>query len=279
MRPVKSLVVIFGKKQSGKSTLATAIYGYYLTNKGVIPNANFTEDGTMSVEYDKNTKEGIVFDIDTDDNEIKHWYSGVVWPHICHVSFADALKETAINLFGLDRKKIYGSNEDKDSPTHIKWVSIKKFLSEESQKRFTYKSSDRISYRHFLEIFGSDICRALDDECHVRSAWDELNRINPEVGIVPDGRFPNELEFVKKLKRANPKLKVATIFLERDKFNSDAPSEKSLEEIDKSLFDLVIPNNDMTVAEKNNMAIAHLVKYGILGKSGITIDHAVPLSS
>ena len=47
------IILLCGGKQSGKTTSATAIYGYHLTQVGAIPNAQIDDSGRMSVIYDK----------------------------------------------------------------------------------------------------------------------------------------------------------------------------------------------------------------------------------
>jgi hypothetical protein len=71
---MKNLIVLFGTKQSGKTTSATAVYGMHLVNKGILPNVNFDANGRMSVVYDKGTNNGIEFDIDTLDSYVKATY-------------------------------------------------------------------------------------------------------------------------------------------------------------------------------------------------------------
>jgi len=268
---MKDLIVLFGKKQSGKTTSATAIYGYHLTQRGIIPNAEFDEDGVMSVIYNKDKDEGIIFDIDSRDPEMVSFYRQNIWAHVKHVSFADALKESCIKLFSLDPKLVYGTNDDKNSETHLKIENICKLLPPERAAHFLSKGYKNLTIRKLLEIFGTEICRTIDDDCHIRSAHTELIRLNPEIGIIPDGRFSNEFRYFQKIKKARKSgTRVWLIKHARSVHKSDAPSETGMPEIDEKEFDLVIPEG-LNMVNKNNLLVNFLVDNKVLSSTGVQI--------
>lgn len=254
------LILIGGAKQSGKTTAATAIYGYYLTSKGIIPNANFDSNGQMSIVYKKETNEGIIFDIDSRDPVIVDFRERYINKHICHAGFADELKNTCCNLFGLNPQKIFGSNAQKDEPTHIKWADIKKLVKNQAFKDKT----GYLSYREFMEVFGTNIARTIDDECHIRAALNKLISINPEIGIIPDLRFENELAYFEK----NSKFETYKIRLKRNVYKSTAESEMSLDSVSDDRFDLVV-DEDASLFAKNQQIIDFLIKLNVLEKNKI----------
>ena len=192
---MKNLICTYGAAQSGKTTSCTAFYGYYLTSLGIIPNANFDESGKMSVIYNKKTNEGSYFDIDDDSPSMIEFKQKNIWPHIKHVSFADALKESIIKLFGVKRELIYGSNDDKNTLTNIKWDNVWKFLSHDRREKIKGKymvlPCQYLTIRELCQVFGTDICRALDSDCHLKSAVNALAIDKPSIGFCPDGRFDN----------------------------------------------------------------------------------------
>lgn len=263
-----------GKKQSGKTTSTTAIYGYHLTQRGIIPNAEFDEDGRMSVVYDRKKNEGIFFDIDSRDKSMLDFFSKNVWPHVKHTSFADALKNSCIELFSLDPNKIFGTNEDKEQPTHIPLINLLSFLPDSPRKKelllLSKKDNAYATYRQVLEIFGTEVCRTIDDDCHIRSAYTNILKHNPEIGIIPDGRFPNELYFFDKIRsqRQATDPRVWLIKHSRAAYLSNAPSENGLNDIPDSIFDLVIPAN-LDVIEKNNFIINFLIDNKVLSSTGV----------
>lgn len=254
------LILIGGAKQSGKTTAATAIYGYYLTSKGVIPNANFNDKGEMTIVYKKQTNEGILFDIDSRDPVIVDFRKNYIDRHICHVSFAHELKNTCCGLFGLNPENIYGSNDQKNEFTHIKWADIKKVLKTNAFKDKT----GNVTHREFMEVLGTNIARAIDEDCHIRSALNKLISINPEIGIIPDLRFENELAYFEN----NAKFETYKIRLKRNIYKSDAESELSLNNVDDSRFDLVI-DEDTSLFSKNQQIIDFLINMNVLEKNKI----------
>lgn len=272
---MKHKIILFGTKSSGKTTTATAIYGLALTQKGIIPNANFDEYGKMTIIYDQTTQQGVEFNIDTREPHLLDFFRKNVWDYVKHASFADALKESVARIFSIDLNLIYGSEKDKNTETHIKMSDIIQFIPEDRRAHYQDKGHKYATVRKLLEIFGTDICRALDDECHIRSAHTALELANPEIGIIQDGRFENEFYYSQEERDRNAKSGVEPcvhlIKLRRRPYQSSAPSEAGLPTIDESLFDLVVPE-DLTMAEKNNFVIEYLTNKGALSKSGVHIE-------
>lgn len=263
---MKSLIVLFGAKQSGKTTSATAIYGMHLVNQGILPNANFDTEGKMTVVYDKETNKGVEFDIDSSEDHMVGFMKKNVWAHIKHTNFADALKKSCAQLFGIDEKLMWGTNEDKESKTHIQWESLHKLLPQYIDR------TGPMSVREILEVFGTDICREFDINCHIRSAKHALDVVNPTIGVIPDGRFYNEFEYFENLKK-NSKggPKILLIKHKRKPHKSSAKSENGLDGIDDSRFDLVLDNVDLSVNEKNGLLIDFLIEQGVLSEAGVEI--------
>jgi len=260
------IVLLAGSKSSGKTTAATAIYGYHLTQIGSIPNASIDELGRMSIMFNESTKEGIYFDIDDKSPEFLDYKNKHTAQHINHVGFADELKRVACDLFGLDYTKITGTNDQKNEASHIKWEDMLKVLPGNKRKLFKDKKGP-MTNREFLETFGTDICRSIYGDCHVLSAYKKLVELNPDIGLITDCRFENEFEF--KEFQNNPD--VLRIRLLRNPFKSNSESEKGLENIPLDKFDLVVPE-DATLKEKNNMVINFLIKRGILSSGSIRVN-------
>jgi hypothetical protein len=267
---MKNLIVLFGTKCSGKTTSATAIYGYHLTQKGVIPNAEFDDDGKMTVVYDREKNEGVEFDIDSRDEHMLEFYKKNIWGHVKHASFADSLKQSCISLFSLNTKKVFGSNKDKDTETHIEWANLAKLLEPKRAAELIANNGKFVSIRRLLEVFGTEVCRTIDDLCHIKSAHHNLLMYNPEIGIIPDGRFVNEFRYFQKLKK-NRKPSSPNVWLikhARSPMASDAPSETGMPEIKDEEYDLVIPEG-LNMAEKNHTLISFLIEKEVLSSTGV----------
>lgn len=256
---MKNIIVLCGSKQSGKTTAATAIYGYHLVQQGVIPNANFDAAGRMSIVFNQEKKEGIYFDIDSNDPDFLAYKSTYVNSHINHVGFADELKRTASKLFDLDYNKLIGTNDEKNELTHIRWADMNKLLPKKKQKN----SNEFMTNREFLEVFGTDICRTIMNNCHVNAAYKNLQTLNPDIGLITDCRFENEFVFFENIKNA------ILIRLLRNPYNSEVASEVGLKDVSLDRFHLVIPE-DKTLPEKNQMIIDYLIKNNVLDKINIT---------
>lgn len=261
------VIVIAGSKCSGKTTTATAIYGYHLVSVGAIPNAIFDCDGEMRIVYNEEKNEGLVFNIDNTDYEFINWRINYLSKYVSHVSFADELKNTCSRQFGLDISKLRGSNDQKNELTHIKWANVAKLLS--SNRRNELKKAGKLdqlmTHREFMEVLGTEIFREIDPLCHINSAKRKLAAQNCQIGIIPDLRFENELvEF-----ENDPN--IIKIRLLRNVYKSEAKSETGLDNVDNNRFDLVVPP-DLSVPDRNQLVIDFLVRAGVLEKQNVKVE-------
>lgn len=255
-----------GSAQSGKSTTATAIYGYVLTGCGAIPNAQIDQEGRMSIVYDKEKNEGIFFDIDNNDPEFLDFKNRQTAKFINHVGFADQLKRTASQLFGLDYNLLVGSNDQKNELCHIKWSDMNKLLPGNKKRK---NPPEFMTNREFLQTFGTEIARQIDSECHIRSAWNKLKSLSPQIGIIVDCRFSDEFEIIEQ-KAKEENIELVSIRLLRNIHKSDHASETGLDSIDNSRFSLLVPE-DLPIPERNALVINFLVEKNFLSNKNIKV--------
>jgi len=118
------------------------------------------------------------------------------------ISFADWLKDTTCNIFSLDRAELDNIKNNILEPFKISELKITeliinnpeliKFKENLETKTFT-------SYREFLQWFGSDVCRVIDFDWHVKKTI-QIIKNNPNIKYVCDDiRFLNEKESLEKL--------------------------------------------------------------------------------
>lgn len=224
------IIGISGRKQSGKNTIANYLTGYILKNKNMISDFDISSDGLLEIETQDSLKRvgwGI-FDITRKDSEFINYADKELWPYTKVYHFADCLKKLSIDLFDLDPKQVYGTDEDKNTKTPY---------SQNGQEH-------KMTSREFLQYFGTDVMRKIKDTIWVDYTLKQILSEQSEVAIVPDVRFPNEVEAIKK---ANG----IVIRLTRNVYDSDHPCETALdsEKFDWNNFDFIIDNKDATLSK------------------------------
>lgn len=107
-------------------------------------------------------------------------------------AFAEPLKDkVCIDILGLDRSKVYGSNEDKDSLSHLKWDTLPLDIRIKYSKVTRGPRSGFMTYREVMQVVGTDIFRKMLYDL----VWAEApfrRQFNADVVILVDLRFPNE---------------------------------------------------------------------------------------
>jgi hypothetical protein len=157
-------------------------------------------------------------------------------------SFADPLKEDiCMNILGLTYDQCYGSDDDKNTMTKLVW------------------ENERLTARRAMEVIGTDIFRKLYNDVWVEATMMKIRRDSVDLAIIPDCRFPNEVDTILENNGY-------VVRLDLDPFHAQSNSEKALDQdkYDWANFSLVINNSKMNIPEKNKHVLSFLTNKGIL---------------
>lgn len=226
------LILITGKKQSGKTSSGDAIQRYLYQ----------IQEGDPTSDYIKT------------------------------YSFATPLKRYCVDVLGLTENQCNGSDDDKNSNTSILWrnlpfsdaklaelyiesrhpdkIKTASFFDKSNLVLWLQEDSVCMTAREVMQIFGSNICRKLYNDCFANWAKLQILKDQPKYAFITDARFPNELEIFKDM---NP----IVIRLQRNTFNSQHISEIALDNFDFSIFPqfISIDNKEMSLEDKNKLVL------------------------
>lgn len=233
------IIGISGRKQSGKNTVANIINGELLKDMELISDYKINHEGQLVIKTtDTRGNEGWgILDVTRKDEEFQQYADKNIWPHVKIYHFADYLKSIAINLFGLDYKKVYGNDDDKNTKTDFNWNNMPA----------TNKKRGKLTIRDFLQYFGTDIVRKIKNNAWVESTINIINNENPEIALIPDVRFPNEVLAIKESGGF-------VLRLTRNVYDDKHECESAL---DQEVFDW---NNFSEIIDNSNASIEDLQK-------------------
>jgi hypothetical protein len=224
---------ISGRKQSGKSTIGNFILSLYLAKLGYCEKIYMDEDGQLLIsDILGDTRYEGVFDIrklvDTYNDPRFIQAINKLNSKVKIYNFADILKtDICIDMLGLTYDQCYGTDDNKNEMTNIVW------------------NDKKLSARDVMQVVGTDIFRKLDTNVWVRSTINKIIRDKPDLAVITDCRFPNEVDSIK---QSGGKV----IRLTRNPFQSDHISETVLDKdsYDWSNFDYVVDNSDVTLLDQ-----------------------------
>ncbi len=228
------IIAIAGRKQSGKSSLCAYIQAVYARDEfnrqyagqpagqseGPLPKLDFRQqaDGAIAwyevPEFIPNcirrmrplTQELVDF-LHLDDGSVKIY------------SFADVLKELCVNVLGLKPEQCYGTDEQKNSLTHLKWDNLPYSVRwNNSKDRTIHRKATALvipedemfdmvhsgySYenartgfmtgREVMQVFGTDVMRKMFfNDVWVKATLNKIAREKPKVALIADMRFRTE---------------------------------------------------------------------------------------
>lgn len=265
------IIVLSGRKQSGKTTCRNFLYGYIMRFVGVIDKFAIKHDGTLWVPT-QFIKDNEVINgmggIDPDDSsfEFAAYARERIWPFVKSYSFADELKNIAMNVFGVNYNQCYGTDDEKNTPINIKWKDIKFALSAADKKKFAkeLKSDEYITARKFLQVFGTEVCRKMQGDCWVDACFRKIEREQPNLAIITDARFPNEIQ-------ASLDYKSTVVRFTRGPFKGkdEHESETALDEWDndpelRAKYTVWCENDEMSISEQNDFIVKALGDLGAI---------------
>lgn len=261
------VIGISGKKFSGKTTCCNYIHGLKLKEHGLVNDFAIMENGKLQIltTHTVTQQDGWgEFDVNRNDDAYVEYASMKIWPHIKIYSFADTLKSICVNLFDIPAHMIYGSEEQKNELTHLKWEDmpgvITPDISSEIQSDIGGNGTDPeqllrtyslnlcihepgfMTGREVMQYFGTDIMRRMYGPIWINDTLKRISQEQTELAIIPDVRFPNEVE---SLISSNAEV----IRLNRNKYDDQHYSEIALdpENFDQGKFTALIDNENMTI--------------------------------
>jgi len=275
------LLGISGRKQSGKTTVFNCILGIEMMQLAIIRNRfEITPLGKLLVsDIFGNTDHAGVFDPERDNNSMRDFLSEYVSPYIKSYGFADILKRiVCIDILGLSHTACYGTDAEKMELTHLKWEDMPGVTTEEVPQDpvdievagrlgkyyekclsgVVYHKPGFMSGREVMQYVGTEIFRKMHNPVWIDSCLRNIVKEGSLFPIVPDCRFPNEVEAIQKVGGK-------VIRLTRNGEDPDVhSSERELDRdvYDWNKFDVVIDNANMTIGEQNHEILRLLSKWG-----------------
>jgi len=222
---------VSGRKQSGKTTVGNFILSLYIAKLNLAEKIFFDEDGQVLISDLGGNKqyEGVFspLSIPKTDTEAQSLLAKLN-SQIKIYNFADVLKQDiCMNILGLTYDQCYGSDMDKNQPTHLTW------------------NDQPLTARDAMQIIGTDIFRKLDSDVWVKATVTKIVREQPKLAVITDCRFPNEVEAIQNIGGK-------VLRLTRNPHNSDHLSECILDKdrYDWSKFDHVIDNAESSIYDQ-----------------------------
>lgn len=217
------IIGISGKKQSGKNTAANYITGSIFKDNDMIKDFYISEGGQLVIHTSNSKGESGWGELNLlrKDEEFLSYADNLLWPYTKIYHFADYLKQISVDLFDLTEQQVYGTDDDKNTPTNYDMTA-----------------------REFLQYFGTEVMRKIKDTVWVDCTIKKIFKEQTGVAIIPDVRFANEIAAIKNAGGV-------VIRLTRDPFNSKHECETALDQdkYDWSNFDYIIDNHSNTIEQ------------------------------
>lgn len=253
------IIGISGKKQSGKSTSANWLHGLVLKEQGLVEDFNVDANGKLAIEtFDQSGQKGWgEFDVGRTDDAFVEYAEEAMWPHVKMYSFADTLKSLAIHLFGLRPQQVYGSEADKNSLTQFNWENMPGVVCQPNwiqcgnmdysdippeEIGLMERQSGPMTAREFMQHFGTDIMRKMYPNIWVDNTIKKILAEGSELAVIPDVRFPNEVEAI--LANGGEVIRLSRVY-EEDGHQSETCLDSG--NFDHSKFTYVIENADIGI--------------------------------
>lgn len=194
---------------------------------------------------------------------------------IVRSGMSDELKRVCVRLLGLRPEQVYGTEEEKNTPTHLRWEDLPQYPAMQFEANRTNllrhgliraqwpadqekPPTGFMTGRQVMQVWGTEVFRRAYPDCHVHATLAALAESTADIAVVADVRFPNE---VRALRQAGGKV----IRLTRNPFPDDShPSETSLDpdRFPWEEFDYVLDNAHLTRGEQTQVLVRLLHDWG-----------------
>ena len=259
-----------GKKQSGKNTACNFNTAIKLAELGICKTSRLSEDGGIEVtdilgEKPSDCKEKF-FPFKEPYVDVKNLFENELSGFIKIYALADTLKSMAVSVLGLSEEQVFGTDEDKNSKTSLRWEDMPGVISpgDLKKKGFTKDQASalglfvhakgKMTAREVLQFVGTDIFRKMNHNVWLDSFVTRVNDDGAELALVSDVRFDNEIKGIQKSGGFVIGL-TRDIYEGGDKHSSETELEEAME-----ICDVIIDNSSIDISQQSKeiyMAIKH----------------------
>ena len=227
------IVGFLGRKQSGKDTSCKFLIMLKLLENAVAKKARINDSGEIEVTD--------IFGESADGQEWMEFKKPLVntdevlssMKAIKNYSFAKPLKkDICINLLGLSKEQCYGTDEEKNSKTHLLWENMP----------FKSRKKGAMTGREVMQHIGTDIFRKMYPDIWLDALLKEIEKDEYKIAVLSDVRFDNEITKIQEQ---------GGIIIGLTRSKTDSKDEHSSEQPNFDLCDHVIDNQDLTIPEQN----------------------------
>ena len=251
---MSKIIALSGKKQAGKNTVANQIIGTELTSLGIVRGqATMGDNGQIWITdlFGDNKFEGY-FDIQRQNEAMIRFRAENIDPYIKLYSFADCLKKNVcMDILGLTYEQCYGTDEQKNAPTHLLWENMPEVDHE----------TGPMTAREVMQYVGTEIFRKMYGNVWVDSTIRRIKQDNPRIAIICDCRFPNEVTGVQE---AGGKVLRLTRDIYAGKDQHDSETALDPDKFDWTKFDAIVDNSEIGVTEQCGVIHPILQEWGII---------------
>jgi len=281
----QTIIAFSSRKGGGKNTAGNFIIGLHLVALSITKKFSILDDGKLYIhDLWGDTAEAGILDVQRGTPEMNTFLAEHLDQYVKLYSFADLLKEVCIKILGLTYEQCYGTDNDKNSITALRWENMPGVITnkllydalmkevwrvcnelddwqkyEDTNFKLIYHEPGQMTAREVLQFVGTDIFRKMSGNVWVDALMRRIKEEGSATAIITDCRFPNEVEGVQK---EDGKV----IYLTRSPYNDTHYSETALdkENFDWNKFDYICNNKDMDIATQNLWTYDMLKVNGLL---------------
>lgn len=191
--------------------------------------------------------------------------------------FAQGLKDLLTDYLNIPKELVWGTDDDKNKPTHILWENMPHYLELENKEilrsfgdvQLINKTTEEcnaelarscpkgnMTVRQVLEHVGAEIFRRMYPRVWIDRCLNTIRKESPTLAVVADMRFEDEADAVRE---AGGKLVRLTRTTERAAQNTHV-SNTALDAYGH--FDAIIDNTKYSIQATNHALAGHLREWG-----------------
>jgi Cdc6-like AAA superfamily ATPase len=238
------VLVLCGRRGSGKTIVGNFVTGYLLRQNKVIKNFALNNEGKLVVnaywvdEHGAQVEGEGILDLNQNSPEHISYFIQNVWPHVKCYSMN--------SMMNIIAKVIFNVGEDKK--THIPWSNLFRFMPPFDIKEIKEKGKQdkNVPHQDFLDILNYEVFRIMDNDFMVNSLIRQIMSESSALPIVADCKTISD---AKALKQAFPESKFIWFDSVSGTRKEGGKTEKNLTELREFGFDLVVDNIDRILTQ------------------------------